>query len=235
MWEFFFGSAEEEDAQQQQPPPSANKRSSSSHKPRQQQSSHVDTEERKGRRRSSKKKRGRDPPGSSADGSTAEGSPPATDDDEPSNNAASSSWQQSLLQGQQEREMKAKRQGLYVKKQRCHYYHKGSNQWFSDAHIAGVHFDDGPDKPYYVSENCTIYDTDDSNIVSYPLSLCLVVISFSFIRICVILYSFFLIHCCRQSYTTGPTKMEARNELKSRPRRIVWSMPNGILKSHWSC
>jgi len=36
-----------------------------------------------------------------------------------------------------------------VKNQRVRYYHKASGTWFDDAHVVGVHHDDGADRPYY--------------------------------------------------------------------------------------
>jgi hypothetical protein len=55
---------------------------------------------------------------------------------------------QSALQSQEEKERQAEMMGLFVKKQRVRYLHKATEQWF-EAHIIGVHLDDGPDKPYY--------------------------------------------------------------------------------------
>ena len=40
--------------------------------------------------------------------------------------------------------------GHFVKKQKVQYHHRGTNT-FHDATVVGVHYDDGPDKPYYVS------------------------------------------------------------------------------------
>jgi len=57
-----------------------------------------------------------------------------------------------LLQSQKEREIQAAAQtelGSFVKNQRARYFHKLSEQWYNDAHIVGVHHDDGVDQPYY--------------------------------------------------------------------------------------
>ena len=56
-----------------------------------------------------------------------------------------------LLEAQKDAEDRAETQGLYAKKQRVSYIHRGTNTQY-DAMIVGVHFDDGPDKPYYVSK-----------------------------------------------------------------------------------
>lgn len=54
-----------------------------------------------------------------------------------------------LLEGQKNREQKASARNQYTKQQRVRYYHKISDQWIGEAVIVGVHYDDGPDKPYY--------------------------------------------------------------------------------------
>jgi hypothetical protein len=54
------------------------------------------------------------------------------------------------LKSQKEEEDRAQQSGKFAKKQRVSYHHRGNNTDY-DAVIAGVHFDDGPDKPYYVS------------------------------------------------------------------------------------
>ena len=59
---------------------------------------------------------------------------------------------QRLLQEQRCREIDAEERGLFTKYQRVSYYHRVTNTWFRDAHVVDVHFDDGPEKPYYVSE-----------------------------------------------------------------------------------
>ena len=53
------------------------------------------------------------------------------------------------LRGQAEIEKNAEKNGHLAKKQRVKYYHK-MNDTYYDAFIVGVHFDDGPDRPYYV-------------------------------------------------------------------------------------
>jgi hypothetical protein len=63
------------------------------------------------------------------------------------------------LQSQKEKEKQAESMGSFVKKQRVKYLHKATEQWF-DAHIIGVHFDDGPDKPYYTIK----YKKDDGAV-----------------------------------------------------------------------
>jgi hypothetical protein len=57
---------------------------------------------------------------------------------------------QSILQGQRARELKAAKRGFFVKNQRVKYYHQAKERWIEDVTVAGVHLDDGPDKPYYV-------------------------------------------------------------------------------------
>ena len=49
-------------------------------------------------------------------------------------------------------EVEARARGHFVKKQKVRYLHKATDTWH-DAVIVGVHFDDGPDKPYYVSSS----------------------------------------------------------------------------------
>lgn len=51
---------------------------------------------------------------------------------------------------QREREIEAERKGMFVKKQKVLYYHKSNDKKYY-AIVVGVHFDDGPDRPYYVS------------------------------------------------------------------------------------
>lgn len=54
-----------------------------------------------------------------------------------------------LVKAQQKREKDAaSRNDSYVVNQRVRYYFKGTETWY-DAVIAGVHLDDGPDRPYY--------------------------------------------------------------------------------------
>jgi hypothetical protein len=57
---------------------------------------------------------------------------------------------QSMLQEQRARELKAATRGFFVKNQRVKYYNQANQHWIEDTTIAGVHLDDGPDKPYYV-------------------------------------------------------------------------------------
>ena len=54
------------------------------------------------------------------------------------------------LKSQFEIEQRAEKVNQYVKKQRVLYYSKLEDKWI-DAIVVGVHFDDGPDRPYYVS------------------------------------------------------------------------------------
>ena len=56
------------------------------------------------------------------------------------------------LRGQADIEKNAEKFGHLAKKQRVKYYHKMSDT-YHDAFIVGVHFDDGPDRPYYVRKN----------------------------------------------------------------------------------
>ena len=59
------------------------------------------------------------------------------------------------LNAQKRAEESAESQGVFAKKQRV-FYHNKSTDTMHDAYIVGVHFDDGPDKPYYVSDKCAI-------------------------------------------------------------------------------
>lgn len=52
------------------------------------------------------------------------------------------------LQTQQKAESDAFKNGMLALKQRVQYLHKSTGNVY-DAYIAGVHLDDGPDKPYY--------------------------------------------------------------------------------------
>jgi len=56
-----------------------------------------------------------------------------------------------LLKAQLEAEELAEKNGKYAKRQRVSYHHKMTGTHY-DAIIVGVHLDDGPDKPYYVSD-----------------------------------------------------------------------------------
>jgi hypothetical protein len=53
-----------------------------------------------------------------------------------------------MLSEQKEGEERATASGVFIKKQSARYLHKASKRWF-DAHVVGVHLDDGPDNPYY--------------------------------------------------------------------------------------
>ena len=57
------------------------------------------------------------------------------------------------IQKQYELESKAQQQGRnqFVKWQRVLYHSKIDDNLMIDAVVVGVHFDDGPDQPYYVS------------------------------------------------------------------------------------
>jgi hypothetical protein len=54
------------------------------------------------------------------------------------------------LDAQKKAEELAESNGVFAKKQRV-FYHNKSTDTMHDAFIVEVHFDDGPDKPYYVS------------------------------------------------------------------------------------
>ena len=60
----------------------------------------------------------------------------------------------SSLQAQRVREDQAARVGAFAMKQRVKYHHKATHTFF-DAHVVGVHLDDGPDKPYYTIKYTT--------------------------------------------------------------------------------
>ena len=55
-----------------------------------------------------------------------------------------------MLKSQKDAEDRAENAGLFAKRQRVIYLHRGTNTQY-DAIVVGVHFDDGPDDPYYVS------------------------------------------------------------------------------------
>ena len=55
------------------------------------------------------------------------------------------------LKSQYDMEEKAKQLNQFTKRQRVSYHSKVDGTWM-DAVVVGVHFDDGPDKPYYVSK-----------------------------------------------------------------------------------
>lgn len=52
------------------------------------------------------------------------------------------------IRTQFELEKTAEKNGVLAKKQRVRYYHKIADTYFP-AFVVGVHFDDGPDRPYY--------------------------------------------------------------------------------------
>ena len=54
-----------------------------------------------------------------------------------------------ILEGQKSREVQALARDDFCKNQRARYLHKASQTWFDNAHIVGVHHDDGVDQPYY--------------------------------------------------------------------------------------
>lgn len=66
------------------------------------------------------------------------------------------------LKTQYDFEQKAEKINQFAKQQRVLYHYKAEDKWF-DAVIVGVHLDDGPDKPYYVS-------------IHYYFSICLNII-----------------------------------------------------------
>ncbi len=57
-----------------------------------------------------------------------------------------------MLKAQKDAEDRAGKAGLFAKRQRVIYLHRGTNTQY-DAIVVGVHFDDGPDNPYYVSSS----------------------------------------------------------------------------------
>lgn len=52
------------------------------------------------------------------------------------------------IRAQKDEELAAESRGAFAKKQRVKYHHKGTDTVY-DAVVVGVHFDDGPDHPYY--------------------------------------------------------------------------------------
>ena len=56
-----------------------------------------------------------------------------------------------MLKAQKEAEELAEKYSKYAKRQRVSYHHRGKDKYY-DAIIVGVHLDDGPDNPYYVSD-----------------------------------------------------------------------------------
>lgn len=63
------------------------------------------------------------------------------------------------LEAQKKAEELAESKGVFAKKQRVRYHNK-SNNTISDAVVVGVHYDDGPDKPYYVSSTWSIISSN---------------------------------------------------------------------------
>lgn len=61
-----------------------------------------------------------------------------------------------MLEAQKEEEERAAKYGKFAKKQRVSYHHRANDTYY-DAVIVGVHLDDGPDKPYYVSDFSLFY------------------------------------------------------------------------------
>jgi uncharacterized protein with LGFP repeats len=59
-----------------------------------------------------------------------------------------SAEEQKLIDNQQQREEVASARGAFVENQRVRYFFKANDTWY-DATIVGVHYDDGPDRPYY--------------------------------------------------------------------------------------
>mmetsp|Transcript_10227 Transcript_10227/g.12943 ORF Transcript_10227/g.12943 Transcript_10227/m.12943 type:complete len:149 (-) Transcript_10227:441-887(-) len=66
------------------------------------------------------------------------------------------------LKTQYDSEQRAEKINQFVKRQRVSYHAKAEDKWI-DAVVVGVHFDDGPDRPYYTikykkleqsNENC---------------------------------------------------------------------------------
>ena len=76
-------------------------------------------------------------------------------DDEKSNKPDPERIKRRRLDAQKKAEELAESNGVFAKKQRV-FYHNKSTDTMHDAYIVGVHFDDGPDKPYYVSNDCVI-------------------------------------------------------------------------------
>ena len=71
----------------------------------------------------------------------------STDDDVTTNPEMIDTVKRRRLDAQKKAEELAESNGVFAKKQRVFYHNKSTNT-MHDAHIVGVHFDDGPDKPY---------------------------------------------------------------------------------------
>ena len=52
------------------------------------------------------------------------------------------------IETQKQMEVDALKRGHFAKRQRVRYHHRSTDTYY-DAVVTGVHFDDGPDKPYY--------------------------------------------------------------------------------------
>jgi hypothetical protein len=74
----------------------------------------------------------------------------------------------SMLTAQKEEEDRSRKIGQFAKKQRVSYHHRGTNKQY-DAVIVGVHLDDGPDKPYYVSEQTLFYFGERRHFTNFVL------------------------------------------------------------------
>lgn len=68
---------------------------------------------------------------------------------------------QRMLEGQKKREEDARTLSQFVKNQRVRYYHKLSDAWVEEVRVAGVHHDDGADRPYYTIQFCR--DAEDGS------------------------------------------------------------------------
>lgn len=90
--------------------------------------------------------------GKSNDNSQDEAVPVDTSgDDEPQEQESQEAiLRKRRLDYQQKMENEAESRGAFCKKQRVKYHNRIQDTWY-DAVIVGVHFDDGPDNPYYVS------------------------------------------------------------------------------------
>lgn len=78
------------------------------------------------------------------------GNAAAKDDDASRKVDKSEDIRRRRLRAQLDAELAAEKTGSFAKKQRVEYHHKATDRRY-DAFVVGVHFDDGPDHPYYVS------------------------------------------------------------------------------------
>ena len=72
-----------------------------------------------------------------------------------------------IIGTQRQREEVASGKGAFVENQRVRYFFKGNETWY-DAIIVGVHYDDGPDRPYYTIRfwrNCPEYEENHMDSV----------------------------------------------------------------------